>query len=297
MAKKTGTTGKRKKKTASTLPKGLRDYTNKLIKASLAEDIGPGDITSKAVIPTGKKYSFKITAKEDMVIAGINITEAVFNQVDKSIKFKALVADGKEVKKGRVIARLSGNAVKILAGERVALNFLQRLSGIATATRALVKKVAASNVTILDTRKTTPCMRLLEKYAVLAGGGGNHRFGLFDGVLIKDNHIAVAGGITKALKEAKKKLPPETTIEVEVKTLKEVKEALTGEANIIMLDNMAMDKIKKAVKLIDNRALVEVSGGVTEANAAKLASLGVDFLSSGALTHSAKAMDLSLDAE
>ena len=273
---------------------GLREYTDILVKAALAEDVGGGDVTTAAVVPRGTRGKARLVAKEDLVVAGLFVARMVFKSLDSRVVFKALVKDGASVKKGRTIATVSGRLGAILAAERVALNFLQRLSGIATLTARFVKR-AGGRVTILDTRKTTPCMRMLERYAVRAGGAWNHRFGLFDGVLIKDNHIAVAGSVEEALKRVDRRYVQGTVREVEVSTLKQVREALKGGADIIMLDNMSVDKVKKARKLIGDSALVEVSGGITLENIKRYAATGVDFISVGALTHSAGAVDISME--
>ncbi len=275
------------------ITKELKDYTKKLIKASLAEDVGTGDITTRAIVPPKQTSVAIIKAKEDMVLAGIFMAEEAFREVDRKIKFKALYKDGDKIKKGSVIAKISGSTAKILEAERVALNFLQLLSGVATLTSKFVGSIKSTKALVLDTRKTTPCLRFLEKYAVRCGGGVNHRLGLFDAILIKDNHIKSAGNITKAIKLVREKIP-DIVIEVEVKNLKEVKEALRCNAEIILLDNMTTTNLKKAVTLINHRALTEASGGVTLDNILKIAKTGVDYISAGALTHSAKASDISL---
>lgn len=284
--------GGRKKRAAG--PPGLVEYALLLIKAALAEDIGPGDVTTGSIVPKTAKGEAEFIAKEDMVVAGLFIAEKTFRLLDRSAVFKAFYKDGDEVKKGSVIATVSGRLAPVLTGERVALNFLQRLSGIATLTREFVKKLGEGDVRLLDTRKTTPCLRVLEKYAVKAGGGYNHRFGLFDAVLIKDNHIAAAGGVKEAVGKVLKKYRDTMPVEVEVTNYKEVREALEAGADIIMLDNMDPERIRKSVKIIRNRALVEVSGGVTLSNLREIASTGVDFISVGALTHSARSMDISM---
>jgi nicotinate-nucleotide pyrophosphorylase (carboxylating) len=264
-----------------------------LINSALKEDIGGGDITTNALIPAGKKIKAKITAKQDGIVCGLDVAGIVFETVDARIRIKEKVKDGQWVKAGQMIAIVEGPARGILTAERTALNFLQRLSGISTHTSSFVK-AAGNKVKILDTRKTAPGMRALEKYAVKMGGGINHRFGLFDAVLIKDNHLSVVGSISKALGIAKKKYQK---IEVEVKSIKEVKEAVNAGASRIMLDNMSINNIKKAVKTIRkiNRKIeIEASGGIDISNIKKVASTGVDFISVGSLTHSAKALDISL---
>ncbi|MBI3754254.1 MAG: carboxylating nicotinate-nucleotide diphosphorylase [Deltaproteobacteria bacterium] len=266
-----------------------------IIKTALAEDIGPGDITTMAALDRNAEGSAEIIAKEDIIVAGILIAEAVFKTIDAKIEFKALAEDGDNVRKGAIIAAVSGRISAILTGERVALNFLQRLSGIATLTSRFVNNVKGFKVKILDTRKTTPGLRILEKYAVRMGGGFNHRFGLCDGVLIKDNHIAVVGGIAEAVERARENTPKNLLIEVEVKNLNEVKEALIAGADVIMLDNMKPSVMKQAVKIIGKTALIEASGGVNLKNIMAIAKTGVDFISAGALTHSARAVDISLE--
>lgn len=281
-------------KKAEPIP-GLYDYAELLIKAALAEDLGSGDITTKAIVKPKDKGEAVFLAKEDFVLAGLFIAEKTFHLLDKKTGFKAFFKDGDKVKSGQVIASVSGRLDVLLTGERVALNFIQRLCGIATLTSVFVEKTKAANVKILDTRKTTPCMRVLEKYAVRAGGGYNHRFGLFDCVMIKDNHIKAAGTITEAIKRVSRKYREGMLVEVEVTNLKETREAIEGGADIIMLDNMTPDRIESALKIIKNRALVEVSGGVNLENITEVARKGVDFISIGALTHSAPSADISME--
>lgn len=274
------------------------EILRKKIVAALEEDLGfAGDITSQAVVPADLQGRASIVAKEDGVIAGLFVAHAVFKGVDSEIKFTQKVEDGTEVKKGQTVAQIAGIVRSILAGERVALNFLGRLSGIATLTKKFVDKARLFQVTIKDTRKTTPEMRILEKYAVRVGGGKSHRFGLYDAVLIKDNHIRAAGGILSAIERARENLRPGTKIEVEVSNLADVIEALRAKADIIMLDNMDIASIKEAVKRIRAKALVEVSGGVTLDNVEDIARTGINFISVGAITQSAKALDLSLNLE
>lgn len=284
---------KRHKK-AGSLP-GLEDYSELLVKAALAEDIGSGDITTGSVVPGSARGAGEFIAREDMVVAGLFIAKKTFMLLDASSAFKAFYEDGDEVKKGSVVASVSGRLAPILAGERVALNFVQRLSGIATLTREFVKKLTGTEARLLDTRKTTPCLRILEKYAVRAGGGYNHRFGLFDAVLIKDNHIAAAGGVKKAVDKVLRKYRDSVPVEVEVTNYRELREALEAGADIIMLDNMDPERIRKSLKIIRKRALVEVSGGVTLKNIGEIAATGVDFISVGALTHSARSVDISME--
>ncbi|MBI5560449.1 MAG: carboxylating nicotinate-nucleotide diphosphorylase [Deltaproteobacteria bacterium] len=275
----------------------LLEYAGRIINASLAEDIGTGDITTEAVVPKNLKGHGRIIAKEAFVLCGIVIAEKVFATTGEDIKFRSLADDGDVVVKGQVLAAVSGNLRGILEGERLALNFLQRLSGIATLTREFIKKTSGTHVKILDTRKTTPMMRILERYAVRTGGGVNHRFGLFDRVLIKDNHIKIAGGVKEAVGIVKRNYPKGIPIEIETKNTKEVKEALLSGVQTIMLDNMGLKEIKKAVGIIDGKTLVEVSGGVTLKNVGRIARTGADYISVGALTHSARAVDISFEVE
>ncbi|SHF49756.1 carboxylating nicotinate-nucleotide diphosphorylase [Desulforamulus putei] len=268
---------------------------NKLIATSLAEDIGTGDITTNSIVPAGSVAKGIIYVKEPGIVAGIPVAEAVFRYLAPDIGFSARVQDGASLEPGDVIAEVEGDARAILTGERLALNFLQRMSGIATRTAALVDKVKLYPVRVVDTRKTTPGLRMLEKYAVRVGGGFNHRFGLYDAVLIKDNHIKVAGGITQAVLAARQNVPHTVKIEVEVENLAGVNEALEARADVIMLDNMDPATMREAVKLVDGRALVEASGGINEETITAVAKAGVDLISIGALTHSIKSLDISLD--
>ncbi len=265
----------------------------KLIKEALREDIGHGDITTCAVIPANKIIKAEIIAKEKGIIGGLPVAKEVFCLLDRKIKFKGLIKEGKKVKKGTRIAVITGNARAILAGERVALNFMQRISGIATGTNKCVDKVKAFKTTVLDTRKTPPGLRSLDKYAVRLGHGRNHRFGLYDRVLIKDNHIALGPGIKEAVRSVRRKYPRKK-IEVEVKNFKELREAVRAKVDIVMLDNMNLKQIAQAVKIIKGRCKVEVSGNVSFAILPELAGLGVDYISLGRLTHSPRALDLSL---
>ncbi|MFH1825290.1 MAG: carboxylating nicotinate-nucleotide diphosphorylase [Candidatus Firestonebacteria bacterium] len=265
-----------------------------IIHNALREDIGKGDITSIAIIPCDLNIKAIIVARENGKLAGLNIAKEVFKIIDKKIKFNLKVKEGSYIKSGQVLAEIFGQARSILSSERVALNFLQRLSGITTLTDKFVKKIKSSKIKILDTRKTTPNLRLLEKYAVKMGGGFNHRFGLFDGMLIKDNHIQIAGGINNAIEKARKKYP-KMKIEVEAQSLKEVKESLKANFNVIMLDNMNIPDLRKAIKLINGKYKIEVSGGVRLNNISKISQLKIDYISIGALTHSAKSLNMSLD--
>lgn len=272
------------------------EIIKKIIKEALEEDLGfAGDITSQAIIPDDLEGKAEIVAKEEGIVAGLFLADAVFKAVDGRLKFQSTLEDGKEIRKGEVIATIEGPIQSVLAGERVTLNFLSHLSGIATATRRFVDKVKRFRVSIKDTRKTLPTLRLLEKYAVRVGGGESHRFGLYDAVLIKDNHIKALGSIEETVKRARANLRKGTQIEVEAKTLVQVDEALKARADIIMLDNMNVETIKKAVLKIRAAALVEVSGGITLDNAAEIAKIGINFISVGAITQSAKALDLSLN--
>ena len=266
---------------------------HKLIKEALREDIHQGDITTRAVIPAHKIIKAEIIAKEKGIIGGLPVAKEVFRLLDRKIKFKGLIKEGEKVKKGARIAVITGNARGILAGERVALNFMQRISGIATGTNKCVEKVAPFKTAVLDTRKTPPGLRSLDKYAVRLGHGKNHRFGLYDMVLIKDNHIALSPGIKEAVRSARKKYPRKK-IEVEVKNFKELRDALSAKVDIVMLDNMRLKQIAQALKIIKGRCKVEVSGNVSFAILPKLARLGVDYISLGRLTHSPRALDLSL---
>lgn len=274
------------------------EILKKTIVDALEEDLGfAGDITSQAVVPSDLQGRASVRAKEEGVIAGLFVARAVFKAVDSEIEFIEDVEDGAEVKRGQRVAQIVGAVRSILAGERVALNFLAHLSGIATLTRKFADKARPFQVTIKDTRKTTPNIRILEKYAVRVGGGKSHRFGLYDAVLIKDNHIKAAGGILPAIEQAARNLRPGTKIEMEVDSLDDVTEALRGKADIIMLDNMDVASIKAAVRKIGAKALVEVSGGVTLNNVEEIARTGINFISVGAITQSAKALDFSLNLE
>lgn len=266
-----------------------------LIDMCLAEDIGGGDLTTRVLVEPATMAAGRVVLREAGVVAGLPVAACVFQRLSRDIVFRPLAIDGERCPAGRVLAEVSGEASAILSGERLALNFLQRLSGIATATAHLVDRVAGFAARIVDTRKTTPGLRVLEKYAVRAGGGGNHRFGLFDGVLIKDNHLVLAGGVTKAVRAARAKAPHTVRIEVEVEDLAGVEEALAAGADIILLDNMDVDTMARAVALVDGRALTEASGGISGATVATVAACGVDFISVGALTHSARALDIGLD--
>ena len=265
-----------------------------IIAMALNEDVGTGDITTETTIPADKKAFGRFIAKEDMVICGLEVAELVFHTVDKDIEFTAHCKDGDFVQKGFVIAEVTGNARNVLTGERTALNLMQRMTGVATRTNEAVKKVEGTNAKITDTRKTTPGLRILEKYAVRVGGGSNHRFNLADGILIKDNHIAVSGGITNAVKNARASAPHTIKIEVEVENKEQLLEALSAKADIIMLDNMTNEEMAECVKIVDGRAMLEASGNMGDKDLYAVAQTGVDIISIGALTHSVKAADISL---
>lgn len=265
-----------------------------LIRRSLAEDIGSGDITTLATVSPEKQIEGVLIAKESGVICGMPIAKRVFSQIDPAINLSTFVDEGEWVEQGMIIGAIEGPAQGILTGERVALNFLQRLSGIATRTRSCVEAVQGTKVRITDTRKTTPGLRVVEKYAVTCGGGSNHRFNLADGVLIKDNHIKAAGGITAAVAAARHWASHTLKIEVEVENFVMIEEALSCQADIIMLDNMSFEDMTQAVRMIAGRALVEASGNMGEKDLAAVARTGVDLISIGALTHTVRAMDISL---
>jgi nicotinate-nucleotide pyrophosphorylase (carboxylating) len=267
---------------------------DRIIENALAEDIHTGDITTLAVVRGGRAAHAILKAKEEMVLAGIEVAARVFHLLDERVVFTPVFADGDRLAPGDIIAEISGDAALLLQGERVALNLLQRMCGIATVTARYVEAVRGTKARVVDTRKTTPGLRILEKYAVRVGGGTNHRTGLYDGVLIKENHIAAAGGLTEAVQRAKSYIPHTMKVEVETETLAQVAEALDAGADIIMLDNMGTAAMREAVALIGGRALVEASGGVNLDSIRGIAETGVDIISVGALTHSARAMDISM---
>lgn len=272
----------------------MKMQADQLIRMALQEDITSEDVSTNAVMPTATKGTVELIAKEDGVIAGLDIYARVFTILDEKTEIDFYCKDGDEVKKGELMATVTGDIRVLLSGERVALNYLQRMSGIATYTRQVAKLLEGSKVTLLDTRKTTPNCRVFEKYAVRVGGGCNHRYNLSDGVLLKDNHIGAAGSVTKAIQMAKVYAPFVRKIEIEVETLEQVKEAVEAGADIIMLDNMTPEVMKQAVELIDGRAQTECSGNITKENIQKIREIGVDFVSSGALTHSAPILDISM---
>ena len=263
---------------------------DKLIRMALEEDITSEDVSTNAVI----QGTVDLIAKEDGVIAGMDVYARVFKLLDEDTEIEMFCHDGDEVREGDLMAKVTGDIRVLLSGERVALNYLQRMSGIATYTRSVAKLLEGSGVTLLDTRKTTPNCRVFEKYAVRVGGGCNHRYNLSDGVLLKDNHIGAAGSITKAIQMAKAYAPFVRKIEIETETLEQVAEAVEAGADIIMLDNMTPEVMKQAVALIDGRAQTECSGNITKENIARICEIGVDFVSSGALTHSAPILDISM---
>ncbi|MCK4623025.1 MAG: carboxylating nicotinate-nucleotide diphosphorylase [Desulfuromonadales bacterium] len=266
----------------------------RIVKIALQEDIGLGDITTEVTVAPETVARAQLVAKEDFTLAGIDIAATVFHTLDPGVNFEKLLEDGHKVRRGAVIAWIKGRASVLLQGERVALNLLQRMSGIATLTSRYVELVAGTAAVIVDTRKTVPGLRALDKYSVRMGGGRNHRIGLFDGVLIKENHIAAAGGITAAVERARRRLPHTLKIEVETQNLDEATEALAAGADIIMLDNMTLAEMRQGVELIDQRALIEASGGVNLDTVRDIAETGVDIISVGALTHSVKAADISM---
>lgn len=272
---------------------------NRIVSQALAEDLPWGDVTSDTLIPTEQQGTGQIEAREAGVLAGLPVARAVFAQVDPALRFTARVDDGARLEPGQVIAEIRGSLRSLLRGERVALNFLQRLSGIATATRRYVQEIDGCPARVVDTRKTTPGLRPLEKYAVRVGGGNNHRYCLSDAVLIKDNHLAALRlrgiNLVDALKDLRQRIPHTVTVEVEAETLEQVRDALAGGADTILLDNMAPTRLAEAVQLVDHRALTEASGGITLETIRAVAETGVDLISVGALTHSVRALDLGLE--
>lgn len=272
-------------------------YIHDIIMNALKEDMPLGDITTDNIVSREAVTKAEFLAKQDAVIAGLDVAKHVFQVLDSNVEFTAFIKDGDKVKKGEIFAKVSGSTRALLKAERTALNFLQRLSAIATITNRYASMVQGLPVRITDTRKTTPGLRLLEKYAVSAGGGANHRYSLSDGVLIKDNHIAAAGDITKAIESVRKSIPHTVKIEVEVESMEEVQEALACKADIIMLDNMSNEQMAEAVKVINKRALVEASGNMSEETIYDVALTGVDIISIGKLTHSANSIDISMNIE
>ena len=267
---------------------------DRIIQTALQEDIGLGDVTTLATVAPGTPGRAQLVAKEDFVLAGLDVTARVFRLVGDGVAFEKIVEDGRAVDRGQVLAWIKGDAALLLQGERVALNLLQRMSGIATLTAQYVRAVEGTRATLVDTRKTTPGLRVLEKYAVRMGGGRNHRTSLYDGILIKENHIVAAGGIAVAIERARNRAPHTLRIEIETQNLAEVAEALEAGADIILLDNMDIPMLEDAVRLIDGRALSEASGGVNLDTVRGIAETGVDFISVGALTHSYRSADISM---
>jgi nicotinate-nucleotide pyrophosphorylase (carboxylating) len=265
-----------------------------LLEMALREDIGSGDITSDSVVPADALASATILSKGEGIVAGLDVAGEIFRMLDPKVDFKKLVSDGEQIHQGQDLAIAEGSARPILTAERIALNFLQRLSGIATMTSEYVRAASGYPVKIIDTRKTTPGWRVLEKYAVRVGGGHNHRFGLYDAVLIKDNHIAAAGSIVDAVAHARKRIPHTMKIEVEVENLDQVREAIRSGADVIMPDNMDVDMMSEAVKLINGKAIVEASGGIRLEDIPAVAATGVDLISIGALTNAVMPLDISM---
>jgi len=265
-----------------------------ILRRALEEDIGTGDVTTLATIEPGTPASAELVAKEDFVLSGINVARRVFHLLEADTAFEKLIEDSQVVKRGDVLAWIKGEAATLLQGERVALNLLQRMSGVATLTAAFVKAIDGTGAVIVDTRKTTPGLRVLEKYSVRVGGGGNHRMALYDAVLIKENHVAAAGGITPAVHRARQRVPHTQKIEVEVRSQDEVTEALDAGADILLLDNMSLGELRACVDLVGDRAITEASGGVTLDTVRDIAETGVRLISVGALTHSSRAVDISM---
>lgn len=269
-------------------------YVDNLIKTALLEDINYVDITTDYLIPEDQENEAKFLAKADGVLCGIEIALRVFTLIQPDFQYEVFIHDGEEVKKGDIIAKIKGKTRTILKGERTALNLLQHMSGISSMTNRIVKIVEGTNASIADTRKTLPGMRSLQKYAVTVGGGKNHRFNLSDAAMLKDNHVDAGGGITNAVTKLRTKLGHMAKVELEVRTLDELREALSVDVDVIMLDNMDNDTMREAVKIADGKALLEASGGITEETIRDVAETGVDIISIGALTHSVKAFDISL---
>ena len=272
----------------------MKIVADKYIRMALEEDINSEDVSTNAVMPAYQKGEVQLICKQDGIIAGLGVFERVFQLLDPETKVDFYVADGDAVTKGQLMATVTGDIRVLLSGERTALNYLQRMSGIATYTNEVAKMLEGTKTTLLDTRKPTPCMRVFEKYAVKVGGGKNHRYNLSDGVMLKDNHIGAAGGVKEAIAAAKAYAPFVRKIEVETENLDMVKEAVEAGADIIMLDNMTPDEMAEAIRIIDGRAETECSGNMTKENIKTITALGVDYVSSGALTHSAPILDISL---
>jgi len=270
--------------------------TERTVEEALKEDIGIiGDVTSNLILDDSNRSEFDIKSRQEGIISGLYLVETVFRLVDKKIAFKKFKEEGDEVEIGDILARIQGNSISILTAERTALNFLSHMSGIASATSLMAKKIKNTNTKIMCTRKTTPNLRVFEKFAVLSGGGKNHRFGLFDGILIKDNHIALSGSIKEAIKKAKNSSDKSLKIEVEVDNIDQFQEALENNPDIILLDNFSTSELKKAVEINNDKVLLEASGSVNIENVLDIAMTGVDFISSGWLTHSSPSLDFGLD--
>jgi nicotinate-nucleotide pyrophosphorylase (carboxylating) len=267
---------------------------DRIIRTALEEDIGSGDVTTLATVKPGTVARAELVAKEDFVLSGLDVAGRVFQLLDEAVAFEKLTEDGQPVRRGAVLAWLKGEAAILLQGERVALNLLQRMSGITTLTARFVREVAGTGAFIVDTRKTVPGLRVLDKYAVRAGGGRNHRTSLYDGVLIKENHVVAAGGITAAVAKARDRVPHTLKVEVETRNLDEVAEAIEAGADIVLLDNMDLPTLRRAVELVAGRALTEASGGVSLETVRAIAETGVNLVSVGALTHSVRAADISM---
>ncbi|ABP67364.1 nicotinate-nucleotide pyrophosphorylase [Caldicellulosiruptor saccharolyticus DSM 8903] len=268
---------------------------DKFIKEALIEDMPYGDITTDLLIPQDSISSAILIAKEDGILCGIDVAKRVFEILDENIEFEKIKSDGEPIKKGDILAKIKGNTRAILKGERLALNLLQRMSGVATVTNRLSQKIKGYRAIVTDTRKTVPLLRMLDKYGVFVGGGKNHRYSLSDAVLIKDNHIKAVGSIKEAIKRARENIPHTMKIEVEVRTMNEFEEALEAGADIIMLDHFGLDDMKKAVEAASGKALIEASGNITLENIEEIAKTGVDIISVGSITHSVKSLDISLD--
>lgn len=274
-----------------------RPYIESIVRMALGEDTGSGDITTLLTIPVHNECDAQVLAKEEGVLAGIDVAEMAFKITDPACEFERFIDDGALITPGNVIAKVKGSTRGVLIAERVALNFLQHMSGVATETRKYVAKVEGTKARIVDTRKTTPGLRRLEKYAVRMGGGYNHRFNLADGILIKDNHIRAVGGIEEAVRAAVKDAPHTLEVEVEVTSVDEVNTAMDAGAKAVLLDNMTCDMMRQAVEIADGKVLLEASGGINLANVAEVAATGVDIISVGAITHSSKSLDISLDVK
>ncbi|HZX11674.1 MAG TPA: carboxylating nicotinate-nucleotide diphosphorylase [Acidobacteriota bacterium] len=268
---------------------------DEIIEAALMEDMPEGDITSESIIDSKSVSEAHMISREKGVLAGIEIAESVFKKIDHAVEFKKIIKDGQEFNKNHRLAQIKGSSISILKGERLALNFIQRLSGIATLTKKCTNVLKGTKTKLLDTRKTTPCLRMLEKYAVRMGGGVNHRLNLSEMILIKDNHLQLVGSIKESIQRARQSVGDKIKIEVETTCLDEVKEAIQYGADIIMLDNMTPQEIRRAVTLVKGKVPLEVSGNINLDNLSEVAGLGVDFISVGSLTHSYKSLDISLD--